>query len=180
VSSSISVQNYAIDAAHSTVQFTVRHLMIAKIHGRFAAVTGTLEILPESSVPTAIDVSIDVASIDTREEQRDGHLKSPEFFDVATYPYITFLSTRVEGDGDRFRVYGDLTIHGTTREVALDTAFGGRARDPWGNQRVGFEALTTIDRKDFGLTHNMALETGGVLVGDEVSITLDVEAVAQQ
>ena len=127
-------------------------------------------------------MSIDAGSIDTRDANRDAHLKSPDFFDVATYPALTFKSTRTEGSGEEFTIYGDLTMHGVTKEVALETTFDGRGGDPWGNQRVGYEARTKISRKDFGLEWNQALETGGGggAVGDEIKIELNVEAVAQK
>lgn len=173
-------QTYSIDPAHTTVEFIVRHMMIAKVRGRFTAVAGTIEVPEGGNVPSAVDVTIDAGSIDTREEQRDGHLRSADFLDTQTYGQITFRSTGIEGSGETFRVRGDLTVHGTTREVVLETTFEGRGSDPWGNQRIGFEARTAISRKEFGLGWNQALETGGVLVGDEVRIELNVEAIAQK
>lgn len=168
---------YSIDSAHTTVQFTVRHLMIAKVRGRFGAVSGTIEVEPGSDAPRFIQATIDATSIDTRETQRDTHLKSADFLEVDKYPTLEFSSLRIEGDGADFTIHGDLTIHGVTRPVALKAEFQGRAADPWGGQRIGYSASTTINRKDFGLTWNAALETGGVMVGDEVRIELDVEAV---
>jgi polyisoprenoid-binding protein YceI len=173
-------QNFAIDPAHTTVQFSVRHLMISKVRGRFAKLTGSLALEPGANVPAAIDVTIDAASIDTREEQRDAHLRSGDFFDVERYPSITFRSKEVSGNDEAFDVRGELTIHGTTRDVVLHGVFEGRGNDPWGNVRVGYEAHATINRKDFGLTWNQMLEAGGVAVGDEVRIELNVEAVAQK
>lgn len=174
-----STRGYAIDAAHTTVEFVVRHMMISKVRGRFTAVTGTIQVPEGGSAPLFVEVTIDAASIATGEPQRDGHLASADFLDAEKYPQITFRSTRVEGDGESFRVHGDLTIHGTTRPVVLDTTFEGRGTDPWGNGRIGYEARTVISRKEFGLTWNQALETGGVLVGDEVKIEISVEAIAQ-
>ncbi len=171
---------YAIDASHSNVDFTVRHLMISKVRGRFAAVAGTIELAPGSDLPKQVDVRIDADSIDTREAQRDAHLRSADFFDVEKYPELNFISTRVEGTPDEFKLYGNLTIHGVTREVALVGEFGGRITDPWGGERVSFSAMTKINRKDFGLTWNQALETGGVVVSDEVNINLEVEALLQK
>lgn len=171
---------YALDRAHTTIEFVVRHLMITKVRGRFTNFDGTIEVAPQNDIPKAVSVTIDAASIDTREEQRDAHLRSADFFDVATYPELRFESTRVEGTADRFTMHGNLTIHGVTREVALDGAFEGRTGDPWGGTRVGYAAHATINRKDFGLTWNAALETGGVVVGDEVRIELNVEAILQQ
>ena len=173
-------QVYAIDKAHSSVEFVVRHLMIAKVRGRFSDFEGTIELVPGSYAPQAIDVKIDAASIDTREAQRDGHLKSPDFFDVENFTHLTFASKRVEGTADDFKVYGDLTIHGVTKDVVLHGEFEGRASDPWGNDRAGWAASTKINRKDFGLLWNQALEAGGVMVGDEVRIELNIEAVLQK
>jgi polyisoprenoid-binding protein YceI len=171
---------YGLDASHSTVEFIVKHLMISKVRGRFAAFEGAVELAPGSDVPQAISATIDASSIDTREPQRDAHLKSADFFEVEKYPNLTFQSTRIEGTPDDFRAYGNLTIHGVTREVALKGSFEGRGADPWGGQRAGYSAHTTINRKDFGLTWNAALETGGFVVSDEVRIELNVEAVLQQ
>ena len=172
-------QVYAVDPAHSTVEFVVRHLMISKVRGRFSAFQGRLDLDPSGSL-IAAQATIDAASIDTREAQRDAHLKSPDFFDAEKFPELSFYSTRVEGSGDRFQIYGDLTIHGVTRPVVLDATFEGRGNDPWGGQRVGYSAHTTINRKDYGLTWNAALETGGVVVGDEIRIELNVEAILQK
>ncbi|HKU67744.1 MAG TPA: YceI family protein [Candidatus Baltobacteraceae bacterium] len=171
---------YTLDKSHSTVEFVVRHLMISKVRGRFASFDGQIDLAPGSDLPEAISANIDVASIDTREEQRDAHLKSADFFEVEKYPALTFASTRVEGTPDDFKVYGNLTIHGVTKEVVLAGSFEGRGADPWGGERVGYSAHTTINRKDFGLTWNAALETGGVVVSDEVKIELNVQAVLQK
>ena len=170
---------YAIDAAHSTVGFVIRHLMITKVRGRFGAVSGTIELEPGSDVPRSVQATIDAGSIDTHEPQRDAHLRSPDFFDIEKFPTLEFASSRIEGDAGGFTIYGNLTIHGVTREVALKSEFEGRTADPWGGQRAGYSASTTINRKDFGLIWNAALETGGVVVGDEVRIELEVEAVLQ-
>ncbi len=180
--SSTQVQEtvYAFDPSHSTVEFVVRHLMISKVRGRFAKFTGELQLAAGSDIPQAINATIEAASVDTREEQRDGHLRSADFFDVEKFPHLAFVSRRIEGAADDFKVYGDLTIHGVTREVVLKGTFEGRGADPWGGQRVAYAAHTTINRKDFGLTWNTALETGGVMVSDEVRIELNVEAVQQK
>jgi polyisoprenoid-binding protein YceI len=172
-------RTYSIDAAHTSAAFVIRHMMISKVRGHFNVVAGTIELPASGNVPSRVEAVIEVASIDTREPARDTHLKSADFFDIETFPKITFNSTRIEGREELFRVHGDLTIHGTTREVAFETTFEGMGTDPWGKQRVGYEAHTTISRKDFGLNWNQALETGGVLVGDEVRIELSVEAIAQ-
>jgi polyisoprenoid-binding protein YceI len=152
--------------------------MIAKVRGRFTGVTGTIDLAGDATTPVSISATIDTASIDTREEQRDGHLKSPDFFDAENHPKLTFKSTRIEGSGDSFKIIGDLTLHGVTKEITLDTTFEGRAVDKFGNSRVGYEAHAKISRKDFGLTWNQALEAGGVAIGDEVKIELNVEAIA--
>jgi len=168
---------WQIDAAHTEVEFAVRHMMISTVKGRFPDVSGTIELDDSDLSGSSVEVEIGVASVDTRQADRDEHLRSADFFDVENHPKMTFRSRRVEPVGeDRFRVIGDLTIRGETREVILDASAEGRAVDPWGNEKAGFTASTTIDRRDFGLTYNAALETGGVLVGNEVKITLEVQA----
>ena len=171
---------YALDPAHTTLEFVVRHLMITKVRGRFTAFDGRVELEPGSDLPTAVAAAIDARSIDTREDQRDAHLRSADFFDVEKYPELRFESTRIYGTPDDFTIDGKLTIHGVTRDVSLAGAFEGRANDPWGGVRVGYSAQAAINRRDFGLTWNAALETGGVMVGDEVRIELNVEAVLQK
>ncbi len=168
---------YTVDPAHTTAEFIVRHLMITKVRGRFTAVEGQVELAPGSELPRSVRASIDAASIDTREEQRDAHLRSADFFDVEKFPQLTFESTRIDGTPDDFTIDGKLTIHGVTRDVTLDGSFEGRVTDPWGGERVGYTAQGKINRKDFGLNWNAALEAGGVVVGDEVRIELNVEAV---
>lgn len=170
---------YSIDAAHSHVEFSVRHLMISKVRGRFSQVSGSIA-LTQSEVPSAVEAAVGAASIDTREAQRDAHLKSADFFDVERYPELRFTSTSVQGNAEGFSVTGNLTIHGVTRPVTLQAELEGSGRDPWGGERVAYSARTTINRKDFGLAWNQALETGGVVVGDEVKIELNVEAVLQK
>lgn len=169
---------YAIDPSHSNVEFSVRHLMISKVRGRFTAFQGSIELPEGSNLPSAIDVTIDAASIDTRESQRDAHLRSADFFDTDKFPSLAFKSKRIEGTEGAFQVTGDLTIHGVTREVVLNAEFEGRGDDPWGNHRVAYSAHATINRKDYGLNWNAALEAGGVVVSDEVKIELNVEASA--
>lgn len=177
---STQLTTWQIDAAHSVVEFAVKHLMLATAKGRFATVSGTIVADEADPARSSVDVTIDAASIDTRNEQRDGHLRSPDFLDVERYPTITFRSRRVEPlGGDRVRVVGDLTVRDVTREVVLDAAFHGRAKDPWGNERVGFSAQTSIDRRDFGATWNVPLEGGGVVVGHEVKIGIEIEAIRQ-
>ncbi|HEY9180373.1 MAG TPA: YceI family protein [Candidatus Baltobacteraceae bacterium] len=171
---------YTLDAGHSTVEFVVKHMMIAKVRGRFASVEGQIELAPGSDVPQAIKATIDATSVDTREAQRDAHLKSGDFLDIEQFPNPTFESTRIEGTAGAFKIFGNLTLHGVTREVVLDGNFEGRGADPWGGQRIGYTAHTTINRKDFGLGWNAALETGGVLVSEDVRIELNIEAVLQK
>ena len=176
----MATAHWDFDPVHSSINFWVRHLMVSKVHGRFHDWKGTLELDDADPSKSRIEVTIVAKSIDTRDEKRDAHLRSPDFLDADNHPNITFKSTAIEKKGDdRLLVTGDLAIHGTTRPVTLDVEMGGRAKDPWGGERTGFSATTAIDRKDYGLQWNMALETGGVLVGDKVNITIEVEAVKQ-
>ena len=169
---------WQIDPAHTDVSFAVKHLMISTVRGRFGSVRGVLVLDEQDPARSSVTVEIDAASIDSRHEQRDAHLRSADFLDAETHPLITFRSRAVERTGtDRLRVTGDLTIRGTSREVVLDAVDEGRGGDPWGGRRAAFSATTSIDRRDFGLTWNQALETGGVLVGNEIRISLDVQAV---
>lgn len=168
-----------IDPAHTTVEFSVKHLMISTVRGHFGAVTGSIVLDEQNPLNSSVTAEIDVTSINTRTEQRDAHLRSPDFFDADQYPTMKFQSTRIERDGDHYDVYGNLTIRDVTREVVLHTSDEGRGGDPWGGQRAGFSATTKIDRRDFGLTWNQALETGGVLVSNDIKITLEVQAVKQ-
>lgn len=171
---------WQVDAAHSAVNLSVRHMVISKVRGRFAKWNAKLALDTADLTRSSVEVEIDAASIDTGVADRDAHLRSPDFLDVATYPAITYRSKRVEQvSGDRLRVFGDLTIRGTTREVPLDVEYGGRGKDPWGNQRVGFTATGALNRKDFGLTWNQALETGGVLVADRVDVEIELQAILQ-
>jgi polyisoprenoid-binding protein YceI len=177
----LSTATWNVDPSHTHAEFSVRHLMISTVKGRFAEVSGTVVTDAADPAKGKVDISINVASIDTREAQRDAHLRSADFFDVENHPTITFRSTRItapDQDG-AFTVAGELTIRGTTREVVLDVSSEGQVTDPWGGQRAGFSATTKIKRSDFGLTWNLALETGGVVVGDDIKISLDVELVKQ-
>jgi polyisoprenoid-binding protein YceI len=170
-------QSYTIDGAHSKAQFSVRHMMVSNVRGEFTKMKGTVVYDEKNPAAIKIDATIDVASINTGEPKRDEHLKSPDFFDVAKYPTITFRSKSARKTANGLAVTGDLTIHGVTKEVVLQVEGPSpEVRDPWGNLRRGATATTKINRKDFGLTWNAALETGGVVVGEEVSITIDVEA----
>ncbi|HEU4989307.1 MAG: YceI family protein [Gemmatimonadota bacterium] len=171
---------WQIDTAHSDAEFAVKHLMISTVKGHFGDVTGTVVVDEAVPANSKADVTIAVASIDTRDEKRDAHLRSADFFDVEHFPTLTFKSKRVDGAlGGDFKLVGDLTIRGVTREVTLNVESAGTAKDPWGGERSAYSATTKINRKDFGLTWNVALETGGVLVGDEVKISLDVQLVKQ-
>lgn len=170
---------WTIDPAHSSVEFSVRHLMITTVRGRFTDVKGTVTVDEADPSKSTVEVVIDPASIDTREPQRDAHLRSADFFDVETFPTLTFRSTKVDtGGGASFTLAGDLTIHGVTRPVVLDVQSEGRIKDAWGGIRSGFTATTKIKRSDFGLTWNQLLEAGGVTVSDEVKISLDVQLVS--
>jgi polyisoprenoid-binding protein YceI len=170
---------WQIDPAHTNVEFTVRHMMISNVKGQFQKTSGTVTANGSDPNSAKIDATIDASSIDTRVEKRDGHLKSPDFLDVAKYPTITFNSTKVEADGPgKWKVTGDLTLHGVTKPVVLEVeANGAPIHDPMGNTRAGASATTKIKRSDFGLTWNKVLESGGVMVGDEVAISIDVEAI---
>lgn len=174
-----TVSIWQIDPKHSTAEFAVRHMMVATVKGHISGIEGVITLDEADLKRSAVDVSLDTATIETREPQRDGHLRSPDFFDVERFPKITFRSTRIEPAGDRSRVVGDLTIRDITREVVLDAALEGRQRDPWGSERAGFSAQTVIDRRDFGLTWNQALEAGAVLVGNDTRISIELEAVRQ-
>ncbi len=166
-----------IDVTHSAVHFWVRHMIISKVHGRFAKWSGAVQLDPRDLSRSSVEVRIDAASIDTQVGDRDAHLRSPDFLDVAKHPEITFRSKRVEQDGDSLRVVGDLSLHGVVREVTLQAEFAGTGKDPWGNERAGFSAKASLDRRDYGLVWNAALETGGVLVGEKVEISIELEAV---
>jgi len=173
-------ERWEIDSSHSSVHFSVRHLVIAKVRGTFARWSGSVHVPDGDFSRATVSVTIDASSINTGVDQRDAHLKSPDFFDVAQYPELRFVGRRVEPRADaEIDVIGDLTIKGTTREVVLRVEQHGQAKDPWGNVRSAFTAKTSIDRRDFGLTYNQALETGGVMVGDRVDIEAEIEAVRQ-
>jgi len=171
---------YQIDPSHTQVHFTVPHLMVFKVRGNFNDFAGTVEVDGAEKTLSAASAVIQTASIDTRNQKRDDHLRSADFFEAEKYPEISFVSKNVTGSGSDITVTGDLTIKGVTKEVTLSGGFLGAATDPWGNQRAGFEATGKINRGDFGLTWNKALETGGVVVGDEVEIGLEVEAVLKK
>jgi polyisoprenoid-binding protein YceI len=170
---------WTIDPDHSNVGFKVRHLMVANVKGNFDKHTGTVEINDKDITKSKVEVTIDTNSINTNVQKRDEHLRSADFFDVAKYPTMTFVSKKVAKAGkDRLKVTGDLVLHGVTRQVVLDVEpISRESKDPWGNIRRGTTATTKIDRKDFGIAWNKGLETGGVLVGDEITITLEIEMI---
>jgi polyisoprenoid-binding protein YceI len=174
-----ATSTWNVDPVHSVAEFKVKHMMISNVKGQFTGVKGSLALDESDVTKSRVEASIDAASITTREAQRDAHLKSPDFFDVEKFPALSFKSTQIKRAGEgELAVAGDLTIHGITRNVGF-TVEGPtpQAKDPWGNTRLGLSATAKINRKDFGLTWNAALETGGILVGDEVTITLDVQFV---
>ena len=175
------VTTWSIDPQHSEVGFEVSHMMFAKVRGRFDEFEGTIRLGAEGTLEESrVEAVVQAGSVDTGQPQRDEHLRSPDFFDAGEFPTLTFRSTEVHGRGDgELSLRGELTIHGVTRKVDLSVTETGRGADPWGNQRIGFHAATTVDRRDFGLTWNQALETGGILVGTEVKITLEIQAVLQ-
>lgn len=176
---SAAVTVWKIDSAHSSADFKIRHMMIANVKGAIKGIAGDLTEHATDASLSSIEATLDVSTIHTGEAQRDTHLKSADFFDTDKYPTITFKSTKVakKGEGE-YAVTGDLTIHGVTKPVTLDvTGPTEQHKDPWGNTRIGLEAATKINRKDFGLTYNAALETGGILVGEEVHITIELELI---
>jgi len=174
VSSETHVFN--IDPTHTSVEFIVKHMVISKVRGRFSGISGTVS-LAGSDVPTAIDAEIDATSIDTREAQRDGHLKSADFLETDAHPKMVFKSTSITGTGPAFEITGDLTIHGVTKPVTFTGTVDGRTTDPWGMDRIAYSAEGEIDRRDFGLVWSSALESGGLLVGNEVKMEFTVQAV---
>ena len=175
----LTAGTWTIDPAHSEVGFSVRHLMVSKVKGVFEKFEGAITV-GEDARASAVQATIDVTSINTREPNRDAHLRSNDFFEAEQYPAITFVSTSVASRGDDYEMVGDLTIKGRTRQVTLDLEFNGVSADPWGGTRAGFSAATEINRKDFGVDLDMPLDGGGVVVGDKIRITLEIEAVLAQ
>lgn len=173
----VASSTWQIDPKHSTAEFAVRHMMVSTVKGHISGVEGVIAFDEADLARSSVEASLDPATIDTREPGRDAHLRSVDFFDAEQFPTITFRSARVEANGRRGRIIGQLTIRGVTSEVVLDATFAGRMRDPWGGERAGFSAQTVIDRRDFGLTWNQALEAGAVLVSNDVRISIEVEAV---
>ncbi|WP_242352977.1 YceI family protein [Anaeromyxobacter sp. SG64] len=173
-------ENWRVDGAHSGIHFTVRHMVISKVRGKFTRWNARLALDPADLSRSTVEAEIEAASIDTGVADRDTHLRSGDFLDAQKHPALKYRSRRVEVlSPERLRVTGDLTIRDTTREVVLDVEYGGRGKDPWGNERSGFTATTSLNRKDFGLTWNQALETGGVLVADRVDVEIELQAVKQ-
>ncbi|MES2639265.1 MAG: YceI family protein [Myxococcota bacterium] len=174
----MSTDSWNFDTVHSSITFSIRHLVISKVHGRFTKWSGGFALDAEGNAPGTITAAIEVASIDTNEAQRDAHLRSPDFFDTEKFPTMSFASTSIRRiDDSALEITGQLTIRDVSREVTLAADFGGRVTDPWGNQRLGYSAKTTINRKDFGLGWNQVLEAGGVVVGEKVEIAIEVELV---
>lgn len=177
VAPALRAETYEIDASHSQVGFRIRHL-VGKVSGRFTGFSGTIEYTPGKPQSWKVDAKIDPATINTDNEKRDGHLRAPDFFDVAKFPEMSFKSTKVtEVKGEKAKLHGDLTMHGVTKPVVLALEIGGTAKDPYGKTRAGFTATGTINRKDFAITYNSTLDTGGLMLGEDVSIALDIEAV---
>jgi polyisoprenoid-binding protein YceI len=171
---------YALDPTHTRIGFVARHAMVTKVRGTFNDFRGTIRIDGENPSSSSAEVTIEARSIDTRNEDRDGHLRSNDFFDMEHHPQISFVTTAIEQlDDTRYEVTGELTIKGTTRSVTLDVEYHGTATDPFGNERIGFEGSTTVNRKDFGVSWNAALDSGGVMVGEKVTLELEVSAIRE-
>ena len=176
--SSAFAADFNIDPSHSAAQFSVKHMMVSTVRGEFQKISGSAQIDDKDLTKSSVDVTIDAASINTRDAKRDAHLKSPDFFDTEKFPTITFKSTKIsKGKGGKYNVTGDLTMHGVTKPVTLETELSKPAKSPWGQTVRGVHATGKLNRKDFGLNWNTTLETGGVLVGDEVALTIDAELV---
>ena len=169
---------WQIDTAHTSIDFSARHMMISKVRGRFERFSGTVNLDEQNPQNTRVDVTIDAVSINTREEQRDGHLRGADFLNVEQYPEIRFVSTKVERTGNATaKLYGDLTIRDVTRPVVLDVEYVGQSKSPWGTTNYGFEGRTKLNRKEWGLVWNVALETGGWLVSEEIGVDIQIELV---
>jgi len=172
---------WQIDPAHSQVQFSVRHMMISNVRGQFQKLSGTVEFDEKNPINTTVDVQIETASVNTKDEKRDAHLRSPDFLDADKFPYLAFRSKRVEVlDSTHARLIGDLTIRDITKEIVLDVEYAGQVKSPWGTVSAGFSGRTKINRKDWNLAWNVALEAGGWLVGDEVTLDVEVELIKQE
>lgn len=174
----MTTTTWTIDPSHSVVEFAVKHMVFATAKGRFSEFSGTITLDQDNIANSSASVEIAAASVDTRDAKRDEHLRSADFFDVENFPTLTFVSTGVQPKGNDLSIAGNLTIHGVTRPVVLEAEFNGQGTNPWGKQVISYSASTKINRKDFGLNWNAALESGGVLVSDEVKITIEIEAIA--
>jgi polyisoprenoid-binding protein YceI len=172
-----TTRTYAIDPGHSDVGFAIRHLMLTKIRGAFHGLTGTITLGESGDIPTKIEAAIDLTSVDTQESKRDDHLQGPDFFNSSENDKMTFVSTSINGSGTTFTVIGNLTLRGVTKAVTLHGTFAGHVTDPWGNDRIGWSATTRINRGDFGITFNQTLAGGGVMLSDEVDVTLEIQAI---
>ena len=172
----MAATRFSIDPAHSDVSFSVRHMMFAKVRGHFRKFSGNVTLDDANPAASSVEAEIESASIDTGSPDRDKHLRTPDFLDVEKFPKLTFKSSKVEGKGDKLSVTGTLTLHGLSKEVVLDVERTGSGKDPWGNERQGFAAKGSLNRKDFGLAWNQALEAGGVLVGEKIELELEVQA----
>lgn len=168
---------YEVDVSHSTIGFSVRHMLITNVKGKFNEFSATIDYNAEASADIKASANMVVASVDTDNEKRDNHLRSADFFDAESFPSITFTSTRVEGTAPNVTLIGDLTIKGITKEISLPVEFTGPVKDPWGNERIGFSGSTTINRQDFGVSWNNTMDNGGLVVGDEVKLLIDAEAI---
>ena len=174
--SALTPGTYNVDASHSEVGFTVRHLGLSKVRGRFAKFDGAI-VIAADPLASSVEATVEMDSVDTNDAQRDGHLRTNEFFDIETFPQMTFVSTGITAKGGDYELAGNLTVRGVTKPVVFALEFGGAGGDPWGGSRVGFSAETEINRKDFGMEFNMVLDSGGLLVGEKVKIHLEIEAV---
>jgi polyisoprenoid-binding protein YceI len=175
---SMSAENWTLDTVHSSVNFWVRHLMVTKVHGRFAKWTGTLAFDEQAPASSRLEVEIDASSVDTKEPGRDAHLRSADFFDVEKFPTLKFVATKIEKTGDNeFKLDGDLTMHGATHPVSLDVEYNGRAKHPQMGERAGFSARGSLNRKEWGLVWNQALDAGGLALSDKIEIVLEIEAI---
>lgn len=176
----LAADTYKLDVAHSNVEFKIRHL-VSQVTGRFGEFDATLQLDAADPTRSTVELTIKASSIDTREPKRDNHLRSPDFFDVQKFPEMTFKSTKiVKGSGNTYQVTGSFTMHGVTKEITIPVEFLGTAKDPWGNERAGFSATFPIDRKEYGVSWNKALDAGGFLLGDEVTATVNLEAVKEK
>jgi len=175
----MSTTKWVLDPTHSEATFKVKHLMFTNVSGNFTKFDGTVTTEEENFDTASFEFNAEVASVNTNNADRDGHLKSADFFDVENFPALTFKSTSFEKDGGDYKLTGDLSLHGVTKSVTVDVEFGGIQKDPWGNIKAGFSATGKINRKDFGLTWNAALETGGVMLGEEVKLALELQFVKQ-